>query len=152
VPLKVSSNSNGTWITWENPDETQSATFKIKAKDSEEKILQTLVKAVIFIGKQMNLMQTEIALLEAERTVPTATAPVPGVAPGTARTAASGTNGPTTPPPNAERIAMMSPESLPDTPAFGWEAPGAVRAVPNMPALPAHLQGEWEVIQPGEDA
>lgn len=147
MPLRVSSNSKGTWITWETPDESVSSTFRIKPEDPEEKILETLVKAVRFISAQTGQLQLEIAELEAEIVGgPASTATNP-----TKRSVTS--TGPATlPDPSAPRVPMMPPASLSDQPAggppvqtFGWGS---------MPTrhVPPELAADWSLIPPGEEA
>lgn len=139
MPLKVSSNSSGTWITWEMPDESVSTTFRLKTKMTDEEILKTLVKAASFISKEMGLMQDEIALLEAE---------IGGVAQGVATSPTAPATTAIATDPSTPRIPMMSPASLSDQPAggavpFGWgDYPTTT--------VPEHLQAAWEIIPPGE--
>lgn len=148
MPLKVSSNNKGTWITWETPDESVSSTFRIKPEDDDEKVLAILFKATRFIAAQMGAMAVEIAELEMEiRGGAPTDASAMRSTPRTATTAAPAT----AVDPNAPRIPMMSPASLSDKPSdggpvnpeFGWAS---------MPtnAIPEPLAGQWEMIPPGE--
>lgn len=129
MPLKMSSNSKGTWITWEAEDESLTATFRVKPEMSDQEILATLMKATAFIAKQMGIPQD-------------GPASPPGATVGAASTP--------TAPPNAPRVAMMPPASLSDLPAggapadtFGWSS------LPTM-SVPENLSGDWEMIPPGE--
>lgn len=158
MTLKVSSNSTGVWITWEMPDESMSATFRIKTKSSDQEILKTLVKATTFIASQMNLVDQEIAELESA---------IRG-------SGASGTFGPTTDStssahqtqaatqgasstpsvPSGERI-VMTPAALSDRPSdggpvspnFGWSSMPTTSVPKN---LTTEQGGGWEMIPPGE--
>ena len=148
MPLKVSSNSTGVWITWEMPDESMSATFRIKTKASDEEILRTLVKATTFIAKQMGEIDLEIAELELAIRRPNAASTGVGSVSSPAATAGPPTD------PNAERIPMTSPASLSDRPSdggpvstFGWSSMPTV-SVPSSLADPKG--GGWEMIPPGE--
>lgn len=145
MPLKVSSNSTGTWITWEKPDESVSTTYRLKTKMTDEEILKTLVRAVTFISREMGLLQAEIAQLELE---------IMGTPPGGETASVTLTPAsapaPTATAPSASPIPMMPPASLSDRPAdggpvttFGWDS---------MPTttVPQHLQQAWEIIPPGE--
>lgn len=142
MPLKVSSNSKGTWITWETPDESVSSTFRIKPEDEDEKVLAILFKATRFIAAQMGAMAVEIAELEMEIR---GTGEVATTSPTAPVETARATD------PNAPRIPMMSPASLSDKPAdggpvnteFGWAS---------MPttSIPEPLASQWEMIPPGE--
>lgn len=143
MPLKVSSNNKGVWITWESPDESQSATFRIKPEMDEAEMLAMLVKATTFIAKQMGEISQQIAELEMELLGGTTPSPASSVKPASIPT-----------PPGAPRIQMMSPASLSDAPAggapvhFGWgETPPRASGGPQVPG---HLAGEWELIPPGE--
>lgn len=144
MPIKVTSNNDGAWITWATPDEGVSTTFRIKKTDPDEVVLEKLVKLTRFIGSQMGELATEIAELEMEilGTAPTA----PDLQPAQAA--------PVPAPPDAPRIPMMSPASLSDAPAggapvetFGWSS------YPTT-TVPEHLAsatgGGWEMIPEGE--
>lgn len=154
MPLKVTSNSSGLWITWTTPDEGMSATFRIRTSMDDEEILKQLMKATTFISSQMGMLQTEIDLLEAEirGSAPTAATATktPGASP--VRTVESAPA--TAPDPNAPRIPMMSPASLSDAPAggapvetFGWSS-YPTTTVPGHLADPKN--GGWEMIPEGE--
>lgn len=158
MPLRVSSNNKGTWITWETPDESLSATFRIKPEMSEEEILKTLVKAVIFIGNQMGIMATEIAELElaimgSVPGTPSTMTTTTGTTLSTARPASAAT-GSAPVDPNAQRVPMMPPASLSDLPnggvpitTFGW---GSMPTTSVPAELAAPEAGGWEMIPPGE--
>lgn len=154
MPLKVSSNTKGTWITWETPDESLSATFRIKPEMSEEEILKTLVKAVIFIGNQMGIMAAEIA--ELELAIMGSTAPTAATATASETTPARTAGSAAAPPglSTAQRVPMMPPASLSDLPnggvpitTFGWGSM-PTRSVPAELAAPE--AGGWEMIPPEE--
>ena len=149
MPLKISSNTKGTWITWETPDESLSATFRIKPEMDDSEILKTLVKATVFISRQMGEMEAEISLLEAE-IFGAAAAPQSSPASPGHGTAASVSEGHV--PSAATRIAMPDPAKLSDRPSdggpvnshFGWGSAPTQQ-------VPARLAGEWELIPPGEE-
>lgn len=155
MPLKVSTRNKTVIITWENPDQSQSAEFRIRPTMTEEEMLEVLVKATTFIAKQMGEISSQIEELELEikgavsgsdaGAAPDGfalqTASVPSVKQDSAATA---------PDPNAPRIPMMPPVSLSDQPAggppvstFGWS---------DMPTMhvPPELAQSWEMIPPGE--
>lgn len=141
MPLKVSSNAKGTWITWEAIDESQTSTWRIKTEMTDPEMLAVLVKAATFIGKELNLMTLEIAELEAA---------IRGTAPAGQSTQPTSTPAASAPP-GALQIPMMPPASLSDLPnggppvqTFGWAS---------MPTttVPAELAQDWEMIQPGEE-
>jgi hypothetical protein len=144
MPLKVSTRNKTVIITWENPDQSQSAEFRIRPTMTEEEMLEVLVKATTFIAKQMGEISSQIAELELEIT---GTTPGPS-APATTALQAPAPVQPADP--SAPRIPMMPPVSLSDQPAggppvstFGWS---------DMPTMhvPPELASSWEMIPPGE--
>jgi len=155
MPLKVSSNSKGTWITWTTPDESVSSTFRVNPEAPDEKILEVLFKATRFIAAQMGALAVEIAELELEIMGTTAApTPQPALGPASRMTTTTTTapSGPSMADPNAERILMTPAKS--DLPAggvpittFGWSS----MPTTSVPAeLAAPEAGGWEMIPPGE--
>lgn len=160
MPLKVSSNTKGTWITWETPDESLSATFRIRPEMPEDEMLGVLVKATTFIANQMGIMASQIAELElaimgsgaspAENRTPN-----PAMTTGMTSLQATPNPGPSTADPNALRVPMMSPASLSDKPSdggpandhFGWSSMPTTSVPPELADPKA---GGWELIPPGE--
>lgn len=150
MPLKMSSNSKGTWITWESEDDRRSATFKIKATDTDQEILATLIKATRFISAQME--QPAQLDLEIMSTTPGVSAPA--TATGAVKHLAPAIAAPVAADPNAPRVPMMPPASLSDRPSdggptstFGWSS----MPTTTVPAeLAAPQAGGWEMIPPGE--
>lgn len=143
MPIKVTSNSDGVWITWGTPDEGVSTTFRIKKSDPDEEILKKLVRLTRFIGSQMGELMAEITELETEILGGAQGATTSPPAPATTATVAD---------PSAPRI-LMTPQTS-DLPAggapvetFGW---GSMPTTSVPPQLAAPEAGGWEMIPPGE--
>lgn len=153
MPLKVTSNDTGVWVTWGTPDEGISTTFRIKKTDSDDEILKKLIRLTRFIASQMGELASEIETLEAEIMGTSAPAPAPATM-STPQTATTASSTPVVPDPSAPRIPMMSPASLSDLPAGG--APVSTFGWGSMPttSVPAQLAapeaGGWEMIPPEE--
>jgi hypothetical protein len=152
MPLKVSSNNRGTWITWTTPDESVSSTFRINPEAPDEKILEVLFKATRFIAAQMGSLAVEIAELELEIMGTTPGPSAHATAMDAVKRPAPATAAPAVADPNAERILMTPAKS--DLPAggvpittFGWSS----MPTTSVPAeLAAPDAGGWEMIPPGE--
>lgn len=150
MPLKVTSNDTGVWVTWGTPDEGISTTFRMKKTDSDEEILKKLIKMTRFIASQMGELAAEIEDLE--MAILGSAAPTPQLAQGTASPTPQRTPNPGLS--DAPRIQMMPPGSLSDAPAggaptqtFGWDS----MPTTSVPAeLAAPEAGGWEMIPPGE--
>lgn len=148
MPLKMSSNARGIWITWEAPDESRSMTYRIKPEMDDADMLRILTRAVVTIGKEMGETNLEIAELEMVIRGPNAASTGAGSASSPAATAGPPTD------PNAERIPMTSPASLSDRPSdggpvstFGW---GSMPTTSVPAPLADPKNGGWEMI-PMED-
>lgn len=146
MPIKVTSNDKGVWITWGTPDEGISTTFRLAKADPDEEILKKLIRLTRFIASQMGELATEIEELEI--------AILGSSAIGTPAITASKASPAPVPDPNAPRIQMTPPASLSDQPAggppvstFGWSSMPTT-AVPSE--LSAPERGGWEMIPPEE--
>lgn len=152
MPIKVTSNDKGVWITWGTPDEGISTTFRLAKADPDEEILKKLIRLTRFIASQMGELATEIEELEISILGSAPTGATATTSP--ARTPVSTAPLAVAPDPNAPRIQMTPPASLSDQPAggppvstFGWSSMPTT-AVPSE--LSAPERGGWEMIPPEE--
>lgn len=126
MPLKVttSTKTGETRFLWTSDDETSEAAWRLKADADEVDILSIMEKVVRFVRSQRH--ERDQGISEVKQFLMNDLATV-------------------------EALPEFSPADLPSDggpppSANGWAGMrGSVR-----PAIPPHLQGDWEYIEPGD--
>lgn len=135
MPLKMKTVKGIVTLTWTSP--TMEASWKIRPSATEEEIVSTLSRVLVFVKSQTGSVTAQMN--------PTAPAPALGAGQATATTATD--PGSTDP----GRVLMMPPVSLSDRPSDGGPPKGEIDwgSMPTT-TVPAELQGTWEMAPPEE--